>query len=314
MVRAANVFHIKVTRTNTAFIDLYFSNSDPYYKNPDLYVDWAGDNPSRNAADHDTYPLGQPTDQGDAVRVPKSGTELHWLVARLRNRGQVKAEQVKLDFKMCIPPGGGDRSNNFQLMGSVTLPKVAGGDVPIDGVFEWDVPSGFTSHTCLAVVIADYKIPRDSDGAALATEDVWIANDHAQKNVDQFIPLQGSPYDPVEFDYGVHNDAPHPEYAYLEPDGLPYGMKLTVTPRGQVVPPKSTVIFRCVLELDDTVIDAGCRSDRQFRLVTWRREPESTTRWGGVQYKVMPRQALCRNPLRLVGLCEYPPSLWEREP
>ena len=88
----------------------------------------------------------------------------------------------------------------------------------------------------------------------------------------------------------MHNDAPRPEYSYLEPDGLPYGMKLTVTPRGQIVPPKSTVIFHCRLELDDTVIDAGCRSDRQFRIVTWRRDPESTTRWGGVQYKVMPRK------------------------
>ena len=34
----------------------------------------------------------------------------------------------------------------------------------------------------------------------------------------------------------------------------------------------------------------GCQSDRQFRIVTWRREPESTPRWGGVQYKVMPRK------------------------
>lgn len=102
--------------------------------------------------------------------------------------------------------------------------------------------------------------------------------------------LRSSPYDPVEFDYSVHNDARWGDYAYLEPDGLPYGMKLTVTPRGQTVPPKSTVIFRCKLEFDDAVLSAGCHSDRQFRIVTWRREPESTTLWGGVQYKVMPRK------------------------
>jgi hypothetical protein len=290
VVRDATVFHVKVTRKNTAFIDLYFSNADPYYKNPDLYVDWAGDNPNRKPEDHRTYPLGQPTDQGEAIRVPNSGTELHWLVARVRNRGQVAAEQVRLDFKMCTPPGGGDRSGNFQPMGSITIPEVTGGDMPVDGVYEWDVPAGLTKHSCLAVVIGDYKIPRDSDGKALASADVWPANDHAQKNVDQFIPLQSSPYEPVEFDYSVHNDARWPEYAYLEPDGLPYGMKLTVTPRGQTVPAKSTVIFRCKLELDDTILDAGCHSDRQFRIVTWRREPESTTRWGGVQYKVLPRK------------------------
>src|SRR5262249_6273419 len=58
LVRAANVFRLKIVRTNTNFIDLYFSSADPYYKNPDLFVDWAGDNPSQKPEDHDIYPLG----------------------------------------------------------------------------------------------------------------------------------------------------------------------------------------------------------------------------------------------------------------
>jgi hypothetical protein len=183
-----------------------------------------------------------------------------------------------------------------------TIADMPGGDAPVSSALEWDVPAGFGGHTCLAVEIADYKIPKDSDGAALATDDVWIANNHAQKNVDEFIPLQASPYEPTEFDYSVHNDAPRVEYAYLEPDGLAYGMKLTVTPPGQFVPSKSTVIFRCKLELDDKVLDVGCRSDRQFRLVTWRRDPESTPRWGGVQYKVRPRK---RCAVTLKGYWSY---------
>jgi hypothetical protein len=289
-VGAAAVFRIKITRTNSQFIDLYFSPGDPYYKSPDLYVDWAGDNPSRQNTDHDRYPLGQPTDQGDALRVPPSGTELHWLVARLRNRGQVEADQVKLQFKMCVPPGGGDRSKNFQLIGEIIVPTVAGGDVPVDGVGAWDLPAGFPGHTCLAVEIADYKIPQDSGGSALASDDVWVANNHAQKNVDKLVPLSGSPYDPIEFDYSVHNAAPRPEIAYLEPDGLPEGMTLTVTPARLQVGPGETVVFHCKLELDEHVIDAGCRSDRQFRITTWRQDLESTTQWGGVQYKVQPRK------------------------
>lgn len=290
VVRDATVFHVRITRTNTDFVDLYFANADPYYRNSDLWVDWAGDNASADPKDHHDYPLGQPTDQGEIIRVPDKGTELHWIVARLRNRGQVHAEQVKLNFKICIPPGGGDRSGNFQLLGTTTIADMPGADVPVSSPFRWDVPAGFGGHTCLAVEIADYKIPKDSDGAALGSDDVWLANNHAQKNVDEFIPLQHSPFEAIEFDYGVHNDAPRPEIAYLEPDGLPYGMKLTVTPPSQVVPPKTTVIFRCKLELDDTIIAAGCRSDRQFRIVTWRRDPESTTKWGGVQYKVRPRK------------------------
>jgi M6 family metalloprotease-like protein len=302
VVRDATVFRVRVTRTNTDFIDLYFANADPYYRNSDLWVDWAGDNPSKDPKDHHEYPLGQPTDQGEIIRVPDKGTELHWLVARLRNRGQVHAENVKLNFKICVPPGGGDRSGNFQLLGGTTIADMPGGDAPVSSPFGWQVPAGFGGHTCIAVEIADFKIPKDSDGAALASDDVWLANNHAQKNVDEFIPLQASPFAATEFDYGVHNDAPRPEIAYLEPDGLPYGMKLTVTPRSQVVLPKQTVIFHCKLELDDKIIAAGCRSDRQFRLVTWRRDPESTTRWGGVQYKVRPRK---RCATSLAGYWSY---------
>ena len=290
LVRDANIFRIKVTRTNTDFIDLYFSNADPYYQNTDLWVDWAGDNPSKDPKDHDEYPLGKPRDQGETIHVPHAGTELHWVVARLRNRGHVHAENVRLNFKIFLPPGGGDRNGNFQSIGTTTIADMPGDDVPVSSPLAWQVPAGFHGHTCLAVEIKDYKIPKDSDGAALASDDVWVANNHAQKNVDEFVPLQASPYEVTEFDYGVHNDAPRPEYAYLEPDGLPYGMKLTVTPPLQLVPPKSTVLFHCKLELDDKIIDAGCRSDRQFRLVTWRRDPESTTKWGGVQYKVRPRK------------------------
>jgi hypothetical protein len=291
MVHSANVFHIKISRMNSDFVDLYFSNADPKYTNSDLWIDWAGDNPSNDPKDHHEYPLGQPTDQGELVWLPDYGqTELHWIVARLRNRGHVHAERVKLNFKMCLPAGG-DIGNNYTLLKTIEIPEMPGGDVPVSTTLRWDVPWDFPGHTCFVVEIADYKIPKDSSGSALATDDVWIANNHAQKNVTVFLPLHMfSPYEPVEFDYSVHNDASREEYAYLEPDGLSHGMQVTVTPPGQFIPPKSTVIFRCKLELDDKVLDAGCSSDRQFRLVTWRRDPESTTKWGGVQYKVRPRK------------------------
>jgi M6 family metalloprotease-like protein len=288
------VFRIKVTRENTAFIDLYFASADPYYKNPDLWVDWAGDNgpgggSSTNPDDHHKFPLGQPVDQGEQIHVPDTGTELHWIVARIRNRGQIQAEEVKFNFQVCIPPGGGDKSNNFQMLTSVTVPVVAGGDVPLDVVARWDVPAGFSGHNCLLVEIADYKIPQDADGSALASDDVWQANNWAQKNVDQFVPVHGSPYEPVEFDFGVNNDGLYTEVAYLEPDNLPYGMSLTVTPSRRTIPPRTKVLFRCKLELDENIIDAGCRNDREFDIVVWRVEGDTTVKWGGVHYKVRPR-------------------------
>jgi hypothetical protein len=288
------VFRIKVTRENTSFVDLYFSAADPYYMNPDLWVDWAGDNgpggsSSPNPDDHHKYPLGQPRDQGEQVHVPDIGTELHWMVARIRNRGQVQAEEVKFNFQVCVPPGGGDKSKNFQTVTSVTVPVVPGGDVPMDVVARWDVPAGFGGHNCLLVEIADYKIPRDSDGAALGSDDVWQANNWAQKNVDQYVPVHGSPYEPIEFDFSVNNDGLQTEVSYLEPDSLPYGMTLTVTPPRRSIPPHTKVTFRCKLELDENVIDAGCRNDREFKIVVWRLEGDTTVKWGGVHYKVRPR-------------------------
>ena len=256
-----SVFRMKVHRENTAYIDLYFTKGDPYYKSPDLWVDWSGDNgpgggSSSDPAAHHSYPPGQPTDQGEVIHVPGTGTELHWMVARVRNRGQVPGLNVKLNFQVCIPPGAGDKSKNFQSMRFVTVPTVGGGDVPQEIPAEWDVPAGFGGHVCLLVDIADYSIPHDSDGSALASADVWVANNWAQKNVDQYVPVSHSPYDPIEFDFSLHNAGWHSETAYLEPENLPRGMQLTVTPARTSIPAGATVLFRCKLELDDQVIDA----------------------------------------------------------
>lgn len=301
-VNSATVFYIQVTRTNSNYIDLYFSSSDPIYENPDLYV-------VNNENDISVYPLGQPTNQGEPILVPASGAadETNYIVARVRNSGQIEADQVKVVFSVCFPPGGGDTGDNYTPVASTLIPTVPGGSQPEYAYVQLPVPSGFNTSFSLAADIADWQIPTRVDGAALASDDVWLANNNAIKNVTEFVPLpisttqnfrtfmsqsdtKSTTYEPTEFEYSVHSNSKYPQYAYLEPDGLPYGMTLTVIPRFQIVPPKSTVIFNCLLELDHTIVDAGCHSDRQFRLVTWRQEPESSSRWGGVRYKVMPRK------------------------
>jgi len=295
-VDGIEVFRLKVKRENTAFIDLYFESSDPYYKNPDVWVDWTGDNGpggksgSTDPKDHrKDYPLGEPRDQGEKIYVPDSGEELHWIVGRLRNKGGEKALNVKLNYSICEPPGGGDKGN-FVVKASYTLAEVLPGDKPVTAPGEWRVPAGFKGHTCVLVEVADYQIPRDSGASALASDDVWQANNKAQKNVDVIEPKPNSPYEPVEFDFSVNNSGKRPETAYLEPDGLPYGMRLTIAPRRRLIAAGETAIFRCRLELDDTVIDASCRSDRDFRILVWRLDGHTAVRWGGVQYKVKPRK------------------------
>jgi hypothetical protein len=296
-VSGVEVFRLQIERENSAFIDLYFSSADPYYRNPDLWVDWTGDNgpggktSSADRKDRHVYPLGQPVDQGEAVVTPPSGEELHWMVARVRNRGGVKAEQVKFNFSVCEPSGGGDRGN-FKLKASVTQPEVnptKGNDfITVPG--EWRVPADLKRHTCIMVEIADWKIPRDDEGVALASNDSWEKNNRAQKNVDVVGPRANSPYEPIEFDFSVNNSARWPEVAYLEPDGLPAGMRLTVRPKRRTIAAGETAIFRCKLELDEKVIDASCLGDRDFRILVWRVAGHSAVRWGGVHYKVRPRK------------------------
>jgi hypothetical protein len=277
----AQVFRLKVTRRNAEFVDLYFTSADPYYKNPDLWVDWPVNG-------RESYGTGAPTDQGDVIRVLPSATVPHFLSARVRNRGLVKAVDVKLTFRRSEPPGAGDRGKNYVPIGSVTIPELAGGGEKIESL-PWDVPAGYSGHNCLQVVIEDWKIPVDATGSALGSDDVWMVNNHAEKNVDRYEALRVNPYDPVTFDYSVHNAGLTPEVAYLEPYGLGEGMALTVTPSWQRVPAGRTVTFRCKLDIDSRVVDAGCRNDQRFRLITWRQGAESSARWGGVEYEVRPR-------------------------
>lgn len=294
----AEVYRLTITRENAEFVDLYFENPEVYWKNPDLWVDWAGNNKPTPETLTPDFGLGQPTDQGEAIRPHLTRSEQHWLVARLRNRGQVPAKDVKLNFFYYEPPGGGDGGkpmdaaniSHYKLIGSTTHPEVPAGNAPVKILKRWDVPAGFKGHTCLLVQIEDYRIPEDSSGAALGSEDVWQVNNHAQKNVDKYEALSASPFKPIEFEFSVHNAGVSPEVAYLEPEGLPYGMTLTVTPPVQTIGSGSTAVFQCRLELDERIIRTGCENDQRFRIHAWRQDPESSARWGGVEYEIKPRE------------------------
>jgi hypothetical protein len=303
------VYRINVSRENAEFIDLYFDQGNPYYKSPDLWVDWWGNNIPKPENLNPDYPLGQPTDQGEIIYVPNQGAEPHWMVARIRNQGKVEALEVKLNFYYLEPPGGGDGGKplntksrkGLQLIGSITQAVIPGDDTPQKIPIQWNVPAGFSGHTCLLVEVEDYKIPRDSNGAK-ASDDVWQVNNHAQKNVDKFQALSGSPFAPVEFDFSVYNAGVCPERAYLEPDGLPYGMTLTVTPPRKIIASGETAIFHCKLELNEEIIRTGCENDQRFRIHAWRQDPESAARWGGVEYEVQPRE---RTAVSLSGSWDY---------
>jgi hypothetical protein len=49
-------------------------------------------------------------------------------------------------------------------------------------------------------------------------------------------------------------------------------------------------LFHCKVELDSAIIKSGCENDQRFRIHAWRQDPESSARWGGVEYEIRPRE------------------------
>jgi hypothetical protein len=285
------VFHTRVRREQADYVDLCFTETTPSYKSVDVWVDWAGDNPSSDPADHRVYPDGEPMHQGEAVHYPSSGTELHWVVGRIHNRGTAPARNVKVRASKWDPPGAGDTGTKAEFRSGTIEEVPAGGFVTLP--LKWDVGAAEHEHQCLRLDISDWDLPEDpADAIALASDDVWLSNNWAQKNVFDFVALGGSPYAPLPFSFSVTNDGVSPERAYLEPEGLAPGMKLTITPRIATVQPKQTFIFRCALELDEKIINTGCRNDRAFILWAWRETVEAFERWGGCKYTVRPRKGV----------------------
>ncbi len=284
------VYRVRVTREQAEYVDLHFQDHVPAWKSPDIYVDWRANNTNPN--EPRTYPVGTPVDQGEAVRFPSSGIEPHFVVARVHNGGNVRAEDVKVRWFVCDPPGAGD-DGRWVNRGTETIPEVGPGDNEIVP-FDWDVDSTVNAHQCLRMEIIDWTIPAEVDPAtgdtvALASDDVKLQNNNAQQNVSSFEALAGSPYAPIDFPMQVHNDRLQTEVCALVPDNLPYGAKLTISPAEWAIPTGEARVFQCRLELDEAIIRPGCDNDSGFLLTALRRDEESDANWGSCFYHIRPR-------------------------
>ncbi|WP_347331867.1 hypothetical protein [Marinimicrobium locisalis] len=284
------IYRLRVEREQAEYIDLHFQDHVPSWKSPDIWVDWPGDNPDPNVPRE--YPVGTPIDQGEPVRFPASGSERHFMVARVHNAGNVSAEDVKVRWFVCDPPGTGD-DGRWAERDTQTIAEIAPGDNNI-ATFDWPVDSSTNAHQCMRMEIIDWSIPTQVDPAtgdtvALASDDVKLQNNNAQQNVFNFEALSGSPYAPISFAMQVHSDRREPEVASLVPDHLPHGAKLTISPREQTIPPGQARVFNCTLTLDEDIIRPGCDNDSGFLLSTWRRGAEADEIWGSCFYHIRPR-------------------------
>ena len=284
------VYRVKVEREKAEYIDLYFQDNAPSWRSPDIWIDWPGDNV--DPAVHRVYPEGTPTDQGETVRFPSAGVEPHFMVARVHNGGNVHAEDVKVRWFICDPPGSGD-DGRWVIKDTRTIPEI-GANAWETMAFTWNVDPSTSVHQCIRAEIIDWTVPAEVDPATgdtlhLASDDVILQNNAAQQNVFEFEALAASPYDLIEFEFQVHNDSVEPEIAALVPDSLPWGTKLEVSPAEAEIEPGQNFLFRCKLSLDDNIIRPGCNNDQGFLLTAWRRAHDSDEKWGSCFYFVRPR-------------------------
>ena len=282
------VLRTRIDRDTADFIDLKFTDANPPWQCPDIWVDWLGNGPT-------TYPDGSPYDQGEAVRFPKTGTEPHRIVARVHNGGTVDALNVDVRFYLCEPSGAGDQGQ-FRFLGNSVLGSVAKGTFALADV-PWNVSSANTEHQCVLAQIADWDIPQQAGGGPVpvfeATTDLWLSNNRGQKNIIDFQLKAGSPYQPHVIPLQIANDGPQELEVYLEPVGLPAGVTITCTPRSLRVPPQSTGQFLATVTGNTAVLPIGAASDATFLIhaCRWTRDRSNVEAFGGWQMTLRPRQA-----------------------
>ena len=255
-------------------VDLAFTAGKHAWDSPDVWIDWPDDGQT-------AFPPGQPTDQGDVVRIPKKGGAVeHHAVARVHNLGTAAATQVEVEFDSASPPTAGDQNFVPLTNGTVALVQ-PGAFAEVRATFPVQV--GHPAHFCLKARIKDYGVA--GGGGA----DEVRRNDEAQKNVTRVQVLGSSPYRPAQFQVEVTNAGPVDERAFLIPVGYGEGSRIAVLQSLLLVPAKGSATFDVVLELDEDRVPFGVRNDFSTQLVVWRETDHSCERWGGCTVIVEPR-------------------------
>ncbi|MBZ9644752.1 hypothetical protein [Streptomyces sp. PSKA30] len=282
------VLHTRVERVQADFIDLHFTDANPPWRNPDVWIDWPGNG-------RESYPVGTPYEQGDKVRFRKSGTEPHLIVARVHNKGTVAALNVNVRFYIWEPAGCGDKGK-FCFIDNQVLPSVDANSFALaEG--RWPVTAANNAHQCLLVQISDWEIPQAPGGGPVpvyeASTDLWLHNNRAQKNIVDFELISGSPYEPYELALEVANSGPEDVLVYLEPVGLAPGYRMTCKPRTLRVPARGSSQFVVRISADTAAISPQSHFDNAFVLhaCRWSRDMTNVEAFGGWQLVIRPREA-----------------------
>jgi hypothetical protein len=242
------------------------------YGTPDIWLDWPGNG-------NENFPTSDPpVGTGDQVHWSPDGTVVNLIKVRVHNWGTVLGKQVVVRAFINDPMGMGDRGT------FVPFPDSDPQDIPAGGFkdysFEWKPKS--SGHTCILAVVFKHE----SDLSDLDPD-----NNFAQENVDDFWPVPGSPYKPVDFQFKLTNDFEHEVEAELRPSQLPDGMDVELERRYVKMLPKQELVLNGRLYTDITKIPPDPREQKQqycFNIHAFKRTPDSVLPFGGITVNVHP--------------------------
>lgn len=269
---------VEVERGPGDFLDLRIRPwlAPNVYGTPDIWIDWPGD------GEEDYSGVDPPVGNGDNTHWHPDGSVTNKIRVRVHNQGNILAEDVVIRALVNEPMGMG-ASGTF-----VALPDSAPQDIPGGGFsdfsFDWNPES--SGHTCVRAEILTHN-------SALGELD--LANNQAQENVNDFHPVQGSPYKPEEFEFTLNNDFPDPIEVELRASGLPPGMDLELESDWFELAPDEEITVRGRLTLDENVIPALPPGKREcqyrFNVHAFIRTYDFMLPFGGITISTTPTRA-----------------------
>lgn len=269
---------VEVERGPGDYLDLRIRpwNAPHVYGTPDIWIDWPGNGT-------ETYPsMDPPVGNGDNTHWHPDGAVTNIIRVRVHNLGTIEAKDVVVRAYINEPMGMGDKGN------FVPFPDSAPQDIPAGGFtdFAFDWKPKAKGHTCIRAEIFSH---------ASALGELDLSNNAAQENINNFHPVAGSPYKPVDFEFTINNDFPTPIEVEFEPSGLPNGMDLELEHRWLELAPDEERTIRGRLFVDESKIPPVHPERRKcnyrFNLHAFIRTEDFRLPFGGITVQVMPTKA-----------------------
>lgn len=207
--------------------DLYVAPHDRW-KTVDIWVD-APDLTGAFEAD--------PRTVMNADEKPVVG-EVNRVYGRVRNLGAADATNFEVELEI-LDPWGTD--GNWRQLKVDTVPLLEGSASMLnaDYIIQADWTPVSNRHACVKLRVR---------GAA---NDINEANNETQENINEFVSVPGSPYEPVISRFQVKNTFNEKLPFFFRVDGLPEGWNCLINPKRPYIDPGDTITAQVILQPED---------------------------------------------------------------